>query len=171
MDTQKAETADIAAKIEHLKRLTVNDLQDEYLKRYGNESRSSNRQYLLKKLAYRIQEQREGGMSPSGFRRIQELSQGTELRVRPPKEVVREVAKIVESSIRDPRLPKPGTVLTKDYDGKTFQVTVRTDDFEYKGLSYRSLSAVAKEISGTSWNGFLFFGLQNRSRKKNGSDA
>ena len=61
--------------------------------------------------------------------------------------------------IRDARLPAVGTVLTREIDGKSVRATVAPDGFVYGGKTYRSLSAVAKEATGTIWNGFLFFRL------------
>jgi len=66
-------------------------------------------------------------------------------------------------SDRDPRLPAPGTVLTRDYRGTTYEVKVLEDGFEYEGELYASLSKIATQITGTSWNGFLFWGLGKRS--------
>ena len=66
---------------------------------------------------------------------------------------------------RDPRLPKAGTVLTRVFNGKEIKVTVLDRGFEYDGETWRSLSAIAKAVTGTSWNGFLFMGLQSRATK------
>ena len=66
---------------------------------------------------------------------------------------------------RDPRLPEPGSVLTRNYQGNDHDVTVLDDGFEYQGERYRSLSKIAREITHTNWNGYLFFGLQRRTRK------
>ena len=63
---------------------------------------------------------------------------------------------------RDPRVPPAGTVLRRVFDGKTYEVTVCAEGFEYEGRRYKSLSAIATEIAGTRWNGFLFFGLKKR---------
>lgn len=60
---------------------------------------------------------------------------------------------------RDMRLPIPGTVITKDYKGQMIEVLVVDGGFEYKGKVYKSLTAIAKEITGAHWNGYLFFNL------------
>jgi len=65
---------------------------------------------------------------------------------------------------RDPRLPRPGGVLTRTFQGKEIKVQVLDAGFGYEGKTWRSLSAIAKAVSGTSWNGFLFFGLQTRAK-------
>ena len=66
---------------------------------------------------------------------------------------------------RDPRLPKPGTILTREFQGKKVQVEVLDAGFRYDGETWRSLSAIAKAVTGTSWNGFLFMGIQKRAAK------
>ena len=74
-------------------------------------------------------------------------------------------AKAPPSRDRDPRLPKPGAILTRTFKGKEIKVEVLDAGFAYDGKTWRSLSAIAKEVSGTSWNGYLFFGLQKRAKK------
>jgi hypothetical protein len=66
---------------------------------------------------------------------------------------------------RDPRLPKPGAILTRTFQGKEIRVEVMDAGFAYDGKTWRSLSAIAKEVSGTSWNGYLFFSLQTRAKQ------
>ena len=66
---------------------------------------------------------------------------------------------------RDPRLPRPGGVLSRTFQGKEIKVQVLDAGFGYEGKTWRSLSAIAKAVSGTSWNGFLFFGLQTRAKQ------
>jgi hypothetical protein len=65
---------------------------------------------------------------------------------------------------RDPRLPRPGGVLTRTFKGKEHRVQVLDAGFLYEGKTWRSLSAIAKAISGTSWNGYLFWALQTRAK-------
>jgi DUF2924 family protein len=65
---------------------------------------------------------------------------------------------------RDPRLPPAGTVLEREYKGKTVRATVLDRGFEYRGKKYRSLSAIAQEVTGTMWNGMLFFHLIKQTR-------
>ena len=62
----------------------------------------------------------------------------------------------------DPRVPPVGTVVRRVFDGKTHEVTVCVEGFEYEGRKYKTLSAIANQIAGSRWNGFLFFGLKKR---------
>jgi hypothetical protein len=73
-------------------------------------------------------------------------------------------AKTNVDRVRDPRLPKAGTILRKEWRGREYEVTVLADGFEYAGTTYRSLSKVANEITGTTWNGFLWMGLVERAK-------
>jgi hypothetical protein len=82
-----------------------------------------------------------------------------------PKPKAAAPAKAPAPRERDPRLPKPGGILTRTFKGKEIKVEVLDAGFAYDGKTWRSLSAIAKEVSGTSWNGFLFFGLQTRAKK------
>lgn len=66
---------------------------------------------------------------------------------------------------RDPRLPKPGTILTREFQGKKVEVEVLDAGFRFDGDVWRSLSAIARKVSGTSWNGYLFFNLLSRAAK------
>ena len=68
------------------------------------------------------------------------------------------------TSRRDGRLPVPGTVLTRPFENRRIVVTVLEQGFEYQSRRYRSLSAIAREVTGTRWNGLLFFGLAERRR-------
>ncbi len=70
---------------------------------------------------------------------------------------------------RDPRLPAVGSVLERTYNDVLHKVKVLDDGFEYRGERHRSLSAIAKLITGQVWNGFLFFGVVTRPRTKSPS--
>ncbi len=112
-----------------------------------------NKPILVPLLAYRLQEQAYGGLKPAYKRRLRELAEGFE---RNPNQA----AKTVSSSTRI----KPGTRLIRQWDGQTHQVTVAEEGFEYKGERYKSLSEIARLITGTRWSGPLFFG-QKQGRK------
>ena len=108
---------------------------------------------LVPLLAYRLQEQAFGGLKPAYKRRLRELAESFERNPhRPPKTVL--------SSARI----KPGTRLIRQWDGQTHQVTVAEAGFEYKGERYKSLSEIARLITGTRWSGPLFFGLKQSQR-------
>ena len=146
----------IVAQIAALKPMTVGQLREVYLEKFGEASNSRNKQWLFKRIAWRIQELAEGGLSERSKKRAEELANDADLRLRPPKG---HNAPEPASKKRDPRLPAVGTELKREFNGKAYVVAIGESAFTYKGNEYRSLSAIAKQITGTQWNGFLFFGL------------
>ena len=138
-----------------LRELPVSALRERYLAVFGEESTSRNKDYLFKRIAYRMQEQRYGGLSPRAKARAVELADNAPVRRRPPRNVAS--VSIVEASARDPRLPPVGTVLRREFRGEVHEVRVLTEGFEYRGERFASLSTLATRIAGSRWNGFLFF--------------
>jgi len=156
-----AEKDETIGQIEDLKKLPVRELQRRYLEVFGEGTKSRNRVYLFKRIAYRIQEKKHGGLSERARRRAAQLAEDAPIRRRPePKEGV--TAKHARK--RDPRLPSPGTLLRRTFGKKEHTVRVLEKGFKYDDKVYRSLSAIAREISGTSWNGFGFFGLLAKAK-------
>jgi hypothetical protein len=159
--------ASVLKEIEGLRRLTVGGLRDKYRQVFGEESRSNHKDFLFRRIAWRLQANAEGGLSERARRRALEIANDADLRIRAPKDfgsrdaagrtTVTTISAVGGS--RDGRLPAAGTLLTRDFKGQTYVVKVLEDGFEYEGRQYRSLSAIAGEIAGTRWNGFLFFGL------------
>jgi hypothetical protein len=160
--------ASVLKEIEGLRRLTVGGLRDKYREVFGEESRSNHKDFLFRRIAWRLQANAEGGLSERARRRALEIANDADLRIRAPKDfgssgsapgrtAVTTISAVGGS--RDGRLPAAGTLLTRDFKGRTYVVKVLDDGFEYEGRQYRSLSAIAGEITGTRWNGFLFFGL------------
>lgn len=157
----------LAKEIGALQNLNLAQLRARYLDAFGQEARSKNLPHLRKKIAFRLQEQLEGGLSEGAQQRIQELvtSERPEGSPRPARRSgVVSPFPSAESRAegRDPRLPKAGTLVSRTFQGFVHEVQVCEADFLYRGRPYRSLSAIAKEITGTPWNGFLFFGLITR---------
>jgi hypothetical protein len=146
-------------------------LRQRYLEVFGEPTRTGNRDYLFKRVAWRIQSLAEGGLSERARRRADELARDADLRTTAPKAPAvtigaaeRTVTRVAPRITADARLPIPGTVLTKHYKGKHVAVTVLDDGFEHDGQTYKSLSAVAKAVTGSHWNGLLFFGLAQPKR-------
>jgi hypothetical protein len=162
-------TAAVLKEIEGLRRLTVGGLRQKYREVFGEESRSNHKDFLFRRIAWRIQANAEGGLSERARRRALEIANDADLRIRAPKdrggaETNGRTSVGTVGGGRDPRLPVPGTLLTRDFKGQTYVVKVLADTFEYDGRTYRSLSAIAGGIAGTRWNGFLFFGLNREER-------
>lgn len=155
----------IGKEVAALRRMTVTQLRERYAEVFGDETRSGNKAWLIKRIAWRIQALAEGGLSARARQRAAELANEADIRMSPPKAkpAVMTNERAVTTAVRftsDNRLPLPGTVLTRDYKGDTLQVRVLENGFEHEGKVYKSLSAVAKAITGSHTNGFHFFRLR-----------
>jgi len=155
--------------IDELRDFKVIALQRKYLELFGEETRSSNKQFLFRRIAWRLQADVEGDLSERARRRAAEIVEDRDLRVRAPKGFSPEnapagVPRAMDRSQprRDWRLPSPGALLTRRLDDHQIVVKVLEEGFEYESRRYRSLSAIAREVTGTRWNGLLFFGLAER---------
>ena len=153
--------------IDELSRMTVGQLRQKYIEAFGEESRSNHKQFLFRRIAWRIQALAEGGLSERARRRALETANDADLRLRAPKAKFGDdvaldprlsVSRKVAGAL-DPRLPPPGTYLEREYKGRRIIAKILEDGFEFGGEIYRSLSAIAQEATGTKWNGFLFFNL------------
>ena len=125
-------------------------LKDHWRELFGKEPPPWNRAYIQSRLAYRIQELAYGGLKPETVDRLVAL--GEQL----------DGGNVVLRRIRADSRPLAGTRLIREWQGVQHVVTVRINDFEFEGRPYQSLSAIARHITGTRWNGWTFFGLRAR---------
>jgi hypothetical protein len=142
----------VLARLAALKTTPIPKLKEQWRQLFESEPPAFNRRYLESRLAYRIQELAYGGLKPETVRRLEKLGEEldggrVEVRKRPAND-----------------RPISGTRLIREYQGVEHCVTVRDDDFEYQGRPYKSLSAIARTITGTQWNGLAFFGLKSGRR-------
>ena len=150
----------VAEEIEELRAMKIPDLIDRYREVWGKEPRCKNKTYLWRRIAWRIQEQRFGGLSEVAKRRLNELISEIDL-------PLPEKTRTASGALRKPRRPDdptPGTVLTRTWKGQEIRLLVREDGYEWHGEFFRSLTAVARAVTGSKWNGRLFFGLTNRKK-------
>jgi hypothetical protein len=140
----------IPARLAALKTATTPELKAQWRELFDSEPPPFNRRYLESRLAYRIQELAYGGLKPETIRRLERL--GEELDGGDRK----------KSRMRADTMPIAGTRLIREWQGVEHVVTVTTDCFEWQGRPYKSLSVIARAITGTRWNGWVFFGLKNR---------
>jgi hypothetical protein len=153
----------LARQIAALQQMTTAELRAKYAEAFGEGTNVNNRAWLVKRLAWRLQALAEGGLSERSRRRAAELANDADLRLSPPRGSTDAAPPEERTAIKtvrfqqDNRLPLPGTIITRNYKGKQLQVQVLRDGFEYGGQVYRSLSAVAKAITGSHCNGYLFF--------------
>lgn len=142
--------ANVVGRLAALKTAPTPDLKQQWRELFAAEPPPYNRRFLESRLAYRIQELAYGGLKPETIQRLEAL--GEQLDGGNP----------VLRRIRGDDKPITGTRLIREYQGVEHSVTVRRDGYEYQGRPYQSLSAIARAITGTRWNGWLFFGLKNR---------
>jgi hypothetical protein len=144
----------ILARLAALKAMSVNELKTEWQALFDAPAPNNSRTFLESRLAYRIQELIYGGPDKQTRRLLDLLAdevEGTLTR---------------KAQIADPRNPVVGTKLIREWDGIAHTVTVLKEGFEWGGQRYKSLSAVARAITGTRWNGYRFFGLRERKREE-----
>ena len=150
----------VLSKVVALQRKSLVELRKQYTQLFPDEKVvPANRLHLQRRLAYRLQEQAFGGLSDEAQARLQGLIQQHDpINHKPDRPAPTSPSKAPGSKpLRDRRLPIPGTILTKIYKGTPLQVKVLEQGFEYQGKPYRTLTAVAKAITGVHWNGYLFF--------------
>lgn len=161
----------IDKEIRRLKELPVRLLKDEYATLWGEPARSNNKPYLIKRIAWRRQAAERGGLTERARERAVSIAEDVELRVRPPAEFHRaydrsEADEPTQTVEPPSSVPAVGTTLVRQYRGRRIEVHVRERGFEWEGHAFRSLTAVAEAVTGSKWNGPLFFGLTKRGASK-----
>jgi hypothetical protein len=152
----------ITQEIARLQRMGPKELRVRYAEVFGEATHARNKAWLVRRIAWRLQALAEGGLSERAQKRAEELARDADLRLTLPRTKIEKTTPLLPMPAnggRDDRLPPPGSVLVRKYRGQTLQVRVLVDGFEFDGQHYPSLSAVAKAITGSHCNGFLFFKL------------
>jgi hypothetical protein len=154
----------LGRQLAQLQRLTTSQLRRQYAEVFGEPTPANNRIWLIKRIAWRLQELAEGGLSERARRRATELAHDADLRTNPPRQPrAAKAPPVMSATVSEPamdkRLPPPGAVLTRSYKGQALQVEVLPHGFAYQGQVFKSLSAVAQAITGSHCNGYWFFGL------------
>jgi hypothetical protein len=160
----------LCAELAALETMKVAELHVRYAAIFGEQPRTRHRQYLVRRIAWRMQADAEGGLSERAIRRAERLAADADVRVTAPRvgTAAHRPTPLPPSDLValppefDPRLPKPGTVLVRNYKGHQIRVHVTDVGFEHDGKRYESLSALASEITGSHINGFRFFGLNKK---------
>ena len=152
--------------MEQLQQMQVEELRERYQAVFGEPVRSKHKQHLVRRIAWRLQVLAQGDLSERARQRALAIANDADLRVQVPSGWIasQRTAQKRKGGPKDRRLPAVGTVLSRTYGDQTLVVKVLPDGFEYQGRHYRSLSAIAREATGTRWNGLLFFGLTKRGK-------
>ena len=154
-------TLNVAKELAAMERMTIDQLRARYAEVFGEPTRSRHKEYLIKRIIWRLQANAEGGLSERAMRRAAELANIADLRVTAPQKSPEPRTTTVAVGMRTNRELMPGTSLTRLYKGRTVSVLVTPDGFVHEGDRYKSLTAVAKAVTGKHWNGFHFFGLRD----------
>jgi len=144
------EQDNVLTRVAALKAMPTAELKKQWEALFDTPPPPFNRRFLESRLAYRIQELAYGGLKAETVQRLEAL--GEQL----------DGGNVVLRRIRTDLMPIAGTRLVREYQGVEHTVTVLQDGFEWQGRPYKSLSAIARAISGTRWNGWVFFGLKNQ---------
>ncbi|MFN4115250.1 MAG: DUF2924 domain-containing protein [Inhella sp.] len=150
--TPHTDAATITARIAQLPHLPMDSLWALWDEHFDERPNHHHRTWLESRLAYKIQERALGGLKSSVRRKLEEIGETGIL----PRQLRRDANRLL-----------PGTVLTRMYDDIEHRVLVRGPfDFDYRGQRFKSLSAVARHITGTHWSGPVFFGLKSGDKKQ-----
>jgi hypothetical protein len=139
---------DVPARLAALAGMPIAELKAEWRRLFATEPPPYNRRFLESRLSYRVQELAYGGLRPETIARLEALGEqidGKNLTLR---------------RIRRDQRPIAGTRLLREHQGVEHVVSVTRDGFEWQGRPYQSLSAIARAITGTRWNGWVFFGMR-----------
>ncbi len=152
--------------IENLRRASLGALREKYREVFQEEARSRHREHLFRRIAWRLQALSDGDLSERARARAHAIAQDADLRMVAPRDFFTVRGRRVETTPgdrdrrdQDSRLPLPGALLSRKWNGRTILVEVLAKGFRYESRYYSSLSAVAVAVTGTRWNGLAFFGL------------
>jgi len=141
---------DVLGRLAGLAAANTTELKDQWRALFGAEPPPYSRKFLESRLTYRIQELAYGGLKPETVARLEALGEQIDGK------------HITLRRIRQEQRPIAGTRLLREWQGVEHVITVQRDGFEWQGRPYQSLSAIARAITGTRWNGWVFFGLRPR---------
>ena len=161
---EKRARTSVLRQLAALQTLSLEQLKEKWLDLYGTEPPKYKKQFLIKRLAYRIQELFYGGLSEQTKSHLKKVAE---------TDPVATVIRKIPDERKSQEAILPGTRFVRVWNGKQYEVIARDKGFEYEGCIYRSLSAVADKITGTHWSGRVFFGLKKGARRtgNKGHDA
>ncbi len=151
-----------------LGRMTVGELRAKYAEVFGETTNGRHIDWLIKRIIWRMQSIAEGDLSERARQRAAELANDADLRRKaPPSPAPTSHAESRTRTVKlpaseEPRIPLPGGSIIRVYKGRKLEVNVLPKGFEFEGEVFKSLSAVAKHITGSHCNGYLFFRLTKK---------
>ncbi|MGB7328730.1 DUF2924 domain-containing protein [Novipirellula sp. SH528] len=160
----------VAKEVARLQKMSCGELRDQFAEVTGETTNAKNRKWLIRRIIWRMQANVESGLSADAITRIRELANGADLRVTSPAsrrlsaDAVIRTKTVATGSISDCGI-LPGTLITRIYKGREIRVRVTAAGYEFEGELFRSLSAVAKYVTGSHWSGNRFFKLDQQESK------
>ena len=155
---------DMVAEIAKLRAMDVPALVAKYTELFGKPPRVRNREALWKRVSWKLQEQRSGGLSTTAKTKLEALIAEIDL---PLDDNQRSVSGVLAPTRAGKSgTPAVGTTITREWHGRQVCLTVVDGGFEVDGTVHKSLSAAAKALTGAHWNGKLFWGLTARKTGK-----
>lgn len=160
----------VIGQIKALQDMTVAQLQERWREVFGESSRSRNKPFLYRRIAWELQAKAYGGLSADARERLRDVAPDHFPRAVLPRdfEPPRTIGEATTTRVRPPRdhrLPSPGTIISRSWRGRDLRLQVLPDGCEVDGVHYDSLSAAARAITGARWNGRLFWGVTQRKRR------
>jgi len=162
----------IRMEVENLRRASITALREKYQEVFQQETQSRHREHLFRRIAWRLQALAKGDLSERARKRAHDIANDADLRIIAPRDFFNEGGECVTTAPsdakkrrHDSRVPAVGTVLRREWKGRTVLVEVLESGFRYESRQYGSLSNIAAEVTGTRWNGFAFFGLMPKARR------
>lgn len=143
-------TNHVPGRLAALQSADMAELRTQWRCLFGTEPPAYSRRFMASRLSYRVQEIAYGGLRPETLARLEAIAEAIDGKKRPLRRVPAK------------QRPVPGTRLIREWGGVDHTVTVLRDGYEWQGRSYKSLSAIARGITGTRWNGPRFFGLRGQ---------
>ena len=165
-------TSEVLIEVEKLRRASLSALREKHQEVFQEETQCRNRQHLFRRIAWRLQALAEGDLTERARHRATQIARDADLRLLAPKDFFVAGGQRIETTAgdrnrrpTDNRLPLPGTLLKREWKGRTILVEVLAEGFRYENQAYSSLSAIAVAVTGTRWNGLAFFGLTRTAGK------
>jgi hypothetical protein len=158
-------TEALCQQIEQLRKLSLRELRNRYQQVFGESTGSRHKGFVFRRIAWRLQAGVYGDLSERARHRALSLADERDLRLQAPTDFAENGPLRQERPAfrrTEHRLPLPGTILTRIYKDKTIEVRVLPRGFQYDNRWFRSLSGIAGHVTGTRWNGYIFFGLDKR---------
>ena len=166
-------TNEVLMEIEKLRRASLSTLREKHREVFQEETQCRNRQHLFRRVAWRLQALAEGDLTERARQRAMEIARDADLRVVAPRDFFVAGGQPIETTAgdrnrrpTDNRLPLPGTLLKREWKGRTILVEVLAEGFRFENQPYSSLSAIAVAVTGTRWNGLAFFGLTTTGKNR-----